>query len=186
MSSFQSRKKWVFRLLCCFPILELALYKSNQGFLGPPEETFCLIICYFCLLSHQERLFFPVLFLFLGAVFSSACNGLFLLNAFGLTFLFLTKVLLKPTLTLSQITISCFKLKTLFLLLSAKDTTTSLTSHYVVLRPPFFSRLGQFVQTILLKPAPYCSLCFSLMSAAPKSLPLFSFPPFIKLLLCSC
>ena len=73
--------------------------------------------------------------------------------------LFLAKVRLSPTLTLSSLMIRHFGPTTLFLFLLAKTARAFLLSAlFVALRPLFPFRRAQYVQVFPLKPAPFCTL----------------------------
>ena len=91
----------------------------------------------------------------------------FPLCALALISLFLAKVRLSPTLTLSSLMIWCFGLMVLFLL--AKMAPAYLpTALSVALTPLFPFRQAQYAQVFRLKPAPFCTL-FAGLGSTNKS-----------------
>ena len=127
--------------------------------------------CFFLL--SPGRLFL-LAFPFLGTPLLSPWNARFPLHALTLISLFLAKVWLSLTLTLSNLMIWCFGL---FLLLLAKATVVYLpTAVSVAPRPLFPSQQVQYTQASLLKPVPFCTL-FAGLGSTNKSTTslLFSF-----------
>ena len=93
----------------------------------------------------------------------------FPLHALALIPLFLTKVRLSPTLTLSPLMIWCFRQTALFLFLLARAAPAFLpTALSVALRPLFPFQQAQYAQVFPLKPAPFCML-FAGLSSTNKS-----------------
>ena len=91
------------------------------------------------------------------------------LRTFALISLFLAKVRLSLTLTLSPLMIWCSGLTVLFLFLLAKAALVYLpTALSVALRLLFPSQQAQYAQVSLLKPAPFCKL-FSGLGSTNKS-----------------
>ena len=100
----------------------------------------------------------------------------FPLHALALIPLFLAKVRLSPTLTLSPLMIWCFGQTALFLLYLAKVAPAFLpTALSVALRPLFPFRQAQYAQVFLLKPAPFCTL-YAGLGSTNKSAIFFSAP----------
>ena len=99
------------------------------------------------------------------------------LHALALIFLFLAKVRLLLTVTLSPITTWCSGQTTLFLCLLARAAPAFLpTAHSVALRPLFPSQQAQFAQVFPLKPAPFCKIFAGLGSTNMSAISLlFSF-----------
>ena len=99
--------------------------------------------------------------------------------------LFLTKVWLSPTLTLSPLMIWCFGLTALFLFLFAKATPAYLpTALSVALRPLFPFRQAQYAQVFPLKPVPFCTLFAGLGSTIKSAISLL-FSYYLTLVLSS-
>ena len=122
----------------------------------------------FLLLSLQ-RLFLLALPLLLATPLLSLWSSPFFLHALVLISLFLAKVQLSLTLTLSPLTISCFRQTAMFLFLLAKAALVYFpTALFVVLRPLFPFQQAQYVQVSLLKPAPFCKL-FAGLGSTNKS-----------------
>ena len=95
----------------------------------------------------------------------------FPLHALALIPLFLVKVRLSLTLTLSPFMIWCFGQTALFLL--AKAATAFLpTALSVALRPLFPFRQAQYAQVFMLKPARFCMLFAGLGSAIKSAISL--------------
>ena len=93
----------------------------------------------------------------------------FPLHALALISLFLAKVWLSPTLTLSPVMIWYSGQTTLFLFLSARAGPAFLpTPLSVALRPLFPFRKAQYVPVFPLKPAPFCML-FAGLGSTNKS-----------------
>ena len=109
----------------------------------------------------------------LGICLPSRWNPPFPLHALTLIFLFLAKVRLSHTLTLSSFMIWCFGQTALFLFFLARAAPAFLPTDFsVALRPLFPFRQAQYAQVSPLKPAPFCKL----FTAAPTSLPFFFSP----------
>ena len=121
------------------------------------------------LLLALGRLFllaFPVL---LGICPRSRWRPPFPLHALALIPLFLAKVRLSPTLTLSSLMIWCFEQMALFLFLLARAAAAFLpTALSVALRPLFPFWQAQYAQVFPLKPASFCTL-FAGLSSTNKS-----------------
>ena len=99
--------------------------------------------------------------------------------------LFLAKVRLLPTLTLSPLMIWCFGLTALFLFLLARAAPAFLpTALSVALRPLFPFRQAQYVQVFPLKPAPFCTL-FAGLGNTIKSAIFLLFSYYLTLILSS-
>ena len=107
----------------------------------------------------------------------------FPLHALALIPLFLAKVRLSLTLTLSLLMIWYSGLTALFLFLLARAAPAYLpTALSVALRPLFPFRQAQYVQVFLLKPAPFCTFFAGLGStnkSAISLLPSFFVPQFL-------
>ena len=111
------------------------------------------------LLLLLGRLFLLALPVLLGIILPSRWSPPFSLHALALIPLFLAKVRLSPTLTLSRLMIWCSGQTALFLFLLARAAPAFLpTALSVALRPVFPFRQAQYVQVIPLKPAPFCTL----------------------------
>ena len=90
-------------------------------------------------------------------------------HALALISLFLAKVRLSPTLTLSSLMIRCSGQTALFLFLLARAAPAYLpTALSVTLRPLFPFRRAQYVQVFPLKSAPFCTL-FAGLGSTNKS-----------------
>ena len=93
----------------------------------------------------------------------------FLLHAPALIHPSLAEVQLSLTLTLSHLTIWCFRKTALLLFLLAKKALAYLpTSLSVALRPPFPFQQAHYAQVFPLKPAPFCKL-FTCLGSTNKS-----------------
>ena len=116
----------------------------------------------------------PVL---LGICLRSRSSPLFPLHALALICLFLAKVRLSPTLTLSPLMIWCSGPTALFLFLLARAAPAFLPiAVSVALRPLFPLRQARYAQVFLLKPAPFCTLFAGLGSTnKPSTFLLFSY-----------
>ena len=121
------------------------------------------------LLLPQGRLFLLALPLLLGICPPTLWSPLFPPHAPAPIPLFLAKVRLSPTLTLSPLMIWYSKLTALFLLLLEKAAAAYLpTALSVALRLLFLSQQAQYAQVFPLKPAPFCTL-FAGLSSTNKS-----------------
>ena len=117
-------------------------------------------------LGRLSLLALPVLF---GICLPSRSSPPFPLHALALIPLFLAKVRLPPTLTLSLLMIWYSGQTTLFLFLLARAAPAFLpTALSVALRPLFPFRQARFVPVFPLKPAPFCTL-FAGLSNTIKS-----------------
>ena len=111
------------------------------------------------LLLVLERLLLLALPFLLGICLRSRWSPPFPLHDLALIPLFLAKVRLSPTLTLSPLMIWCFGQTALFLFLLARAALAFLpTALCVALRPPFLFRQAQYAPVFPLKPAPFCTL----------------------------
>ena len=120
------------------------------------------------LLLALGRLFLLALALLLGTCISSPWSPPFPLHAPALILLFLAKVRLSPTLTLSPHDLVLWT-DGLFLFLLAKAAPTSMpTALSVAPRPLFPFWHAQYVQVFLLKAAPFCTL-FAGLGSTNKS-----------------
>ena len=121
------------------------------------------------LLLLLERLFLLTFSFLLGTCLPSLRSLPFSLHAPTLILLFLAKVRLSRTLTLSSLMIWCSELTALFLSLLAKAAPAYLlTALSVALRPLLPFQQAQYAQVFLLKPAPFC-LLFAGLSNTNKS-----------------
>ena len=137
------------------------------------------------LLLILGRVFLLALPVLLGICLSSRWSPPFPLHALALIPLFLTKVRLSPTLTLSPLMIWCFGLTALFLFLLARTALAYLpTALSVGLRPLFFFRQAQYVQVFPLKPVPFCTL-FAGLGSTNKSAIILLFSSCLTLVLSS-
>ena len=131
------------------------------------------------------RLFLLALPVLLGICLRSRSSPPFPLHALTLIPLFLAKVRLSPTLTLSPIMIWCFGQTALFLFLLARAAPAFLpTALSVALRPLIPFRQAQYVQVFPLKPAPFCMLFAGLGSTIKSAISLF-FSYYLTLVLSS-
>ena len=113
----------------------------------------------YLILPLLGRLFLLALPFLLGICFRSRSSPPFSSHAPSLILLFLAKVRLSPTLTLSPLMIWYSGLMALFLHLLTRAAPAYLpTAFYVALRPLFPFRQAQYVQVFPLKPAPFCTL----------------------------
>ena len=111
------------------------------------------------LLLVLGRLFLLALPVLLGICLRSRSSPPFPLHALALIPLFLAKVRLSPTLTLSPLMIWYSGQTALFLFFLARAAPAYLpTALSVALRPLYPFRQAQFVQVFPLKPAPFCTL----------------------------
>ena len=133
-----------------------------------------------CYLLHLSgKLFLLGLPLLLRICLLSLCSPSFPPHASALIPLFLVKVRLSLTLTLSPLMIWFSKLTAVSLFLLAKVALAFLLSaRSVALRPLFPFQLAQYVQVFLLKPAPSCKLfaCLGSTNTSATSLRLLSNP----------
>ena len=121
--------------------------------------------------------------LLFGTCFPSLWSPPFHLHANALISLFLAKVRLSLTLTLSHLTIWYFGQTTLFLL--AKAALAYLpTALSVALRPLFPSQQTQYAQVFPLKPEPLCKLFADLGKTSQSAISLF-FSSYLTLVLSS-
>ena len=129
------------------------------------------------LLLVLGRLFLLVLPFLLGICLPSGWRPPFPLYAFALIPLILAKVRLSPTLTLSPLTIWCFRLTALFLFHLVRANPAFLPiALSVALRPLFPFRQAQFVPVFPLKPVPFCTLFAGLGSTNKSAIfPFFSY-----------
>ena len=129
------------------------------------------------LLLVLGRLFLLALPVLLGICLRSRSSPLFSLHALALICLFLAKVRLSLTLTLSPLMIWCSGPTTLFLFLLARAAPAFLpTALSVALRPLFPFPQAQYAQVFLLKSAPFCTLFAGLGSTnKPSTFLLFSY-----------
>ena len=115
----------------------------------------------------------------------SRWSPLFPLHALALIPLFLAKVRLSPTLTLSPLMIWCFGQTALFLFLLIRAPAAFLpTALSVALRPLFSFRKTQYAQVSPLKPAPFCTLFAGLGSTIKSAISLL-FSYYLTLVLSS-
>ena len=122
------------------------------------------------LLLVLGRLFLLALPVLLGICRRSLWSPPFFLHALPRIPLFLAKVRLSLTLTLSPLTILCFGQTALFLFLLEKTALAHLpTALSVALRPLFPFQQGQYAQVFLLKPAPFCTLLAGLGSTSKSA-----------------
>ena len=127
------------------------------------------------LLLVLGRLFFRALSFLLEICLCSRWSPPFPLHALAMIPLFLAKVRLSPTLTLSPFMIWFFGLTALFLFLLARAAPAFLpTALSVALRPLFSFRQAQYAQVFPLKPAPFCTL-FAGLGSTNKSAIFFLF-----------
>ena len=137
------------------------------------------------LLLVLGRLFLLALPVLLGTCLPSRSSPPFPLHALALILLFLAKVRLLPTLTLSPFMIWCFGLTALFLFLLARAAPVFFpTAVFVALRPLFPFRQAQYVQVFPLKPAPFCTL-FAGLGSTNKSAISLLFSNYLTLVLSS-
>ena len=128
--------------------------------------------CFFLLVL--KRLLLLALPVLLGICLRSLWSASFPLHALALIPLFLAKVRLSPTLTLSPLMIWYFDQTALFLFLLAKAAPAFLpTALSVALRQLFPFRQAQYVQVFRLKPAPFCTLFAGLGSSNKSVISLF-------------
>ena len=128
---------------------------------------------YFLLLPLR-RLFLRAFLVLLGICLLSLWSLPFLLHTLVLISLFLFKMRISFTLTLSSFTIRFFGQTALFF--SAKTTLAYLpTALSVVLKPFFPSQQAQHAQVSLLKPGPFCKLFAGLGSTDKSATSLFFF-----------
>ena len=135
------------------------------------------LTCSCFLLLVLGRLFLLALPFLLEICLHSRWSPLFPLHALALIPLFLVKVWLSPTLTLSPLMIWCFGQMALFLFLLARAAPAFLpTALSVALRPHFSFQQAQYVEVFLLKPVPFCTLFADLGSTIKSAISLlFSF-----------
>ena len=125
------------------------------------------------------------LHLLLGICLLSPWSPLSPLRALVLISLFLAKVRLSPTLTLSPFTTWYSGLTPLFLFLLAKAAMAYLPiTLSVAQRPLFLSQQAQYAQVFPLKPAPFCTL-FAGLGSTNKSAISLLFPSYLTLALSS-
>ena len=131
------------------------------------------------LLLVLGRLFLLALPVLLGICLRSRWSPPFPLHALALIPLFLAKVRLSSTLTLSSLMIWCSEVMALFPFLLARAAPAYLpTALSVALRPHFPFRQAQYAQVFPLKPAPFCTLFAGLNSTNRSAISLlFSFCP---------
>ena len=121
------------------------------------------------LLLVLGRLFLLSLYFLLGICLHSRWSPPFPLHALALIPLFLAKVRLSPTSTLSPFMIWCSGQTALFLFLLEKVAPALLlTALSVALRPLFPFRQVQYAQVFPLKPVPFCTL-FAGLGSTNKS-----------------
>ena len=136
--------------------------------------------CFFVLLLG--RLFLLALPLLLGVCLRSRWSLPFSFHDPALIPLFLAKLQLLPTLTLSPLTIWYFKQIALFVFLLARAALAYLpTALSVALRPLFPFQWAQYAQAFLLKPAAFC-VRFAGLGSTNKSVTFLlvsSFPSFL-------
>ena len=121
----------------------------------------------------------------LGTCFSSLWSPPFPLHALALIPLFLAKVQVSPTLTLSFLMIWYSELTASFLFLLARAAPAYLpTALSVALRPLFRFRQAQYIQVFPLKPAPFCTL-FAGLGSTNKSAIFLLFSYYLTLVLSS-
>ena len=137
------------------------------------------------LLLVLRRLFLLALPHLFGICLRSTWSPPFPLHALALIPLFLAKVRLSPTLTLSPLMIWCFGQTALFLFLLARAVPAFLpTAVSVALRPLFPFRQAQYVQVFPLKPAPFCTLFAGLTNTIKPAISLL-FSYYLTLVLSS-
>ena len=133
---------------------------------SPTRSCFLLLVL--------GKLFLLSLPLLLGIFFPLLWSPPFPLHAPALIFLFLVKVHLSLTLTLSPFMIWYSELAALLLYLLARAAPTYLPiALSVALRPLFPFQHAQYVQVFLLKPAPFCTLFAGLGSIEKSATSLF-------------
>ena len=137
------------------------------------------------LLPLLGRLFLLALPFLLGICLPSPWSPPFPLHALTLIPLFLAKVRLSPTLTLSPLMIWCFGQTALFLFLLVKAAPAFLpTALSVAPRQLYPFRQAQYVQVFPLKPAPFCTL-FAGLGSTNKSAIFLLFSYYLTLVLSS-
>ena len=137
------------------------------------------------LLLVLGRLLLLALPVLLGICLRSRCSPPFPPHALALIPLFLAKMRLSPTLTLSPLMIWCSGQTALFLFLLARATLAFLpTALSVALRPLFLFRQAQYAQVFQLEPAPFCTL-FAGLGSTIKSAIFLLFSYYLTLVLSS-
>ena len=127
------------------------------------------------LLLFQGKLFLLALPFLLGIFLCSSWSPPFPLHALVLILLFLAKVRLSPTLSLSHLMIWYSGQTALLLFLLAKAAPAYLPSAVsVALRPLFPSQQAQYLQVFPLKHAPFCTLFAGLGSTNNSAISLLS------------
>ena len=137
------------------------------------------------LLLVLGRLFLLALTVLLEIFLSSRWSPPFPLHALALIPLFLAKLRLSPTLTLSPLMIWCFGQTALFSFLLTRAAPTFLpTTLSVALRPLFPFQQAQYAQVFPLKSAPFCTL-FAGLGSTNKSAIFLLFCYYLTLVLSS-